>query len=183
MKKSLLLGLSALLLTTISSCSTNSKVSISESSSTSTTKVEKKILVEQPDTKEKLKKFDKLKAFADSLNESSYKTGIGIEDFERYSSENKGNKAFFLAKVIQVIDDPYSDYIRYLGTVTPEKNIYKTVVLEVPKDHVYVKILENDEIRVLVRYRELYQYENTQGLKKSVPLFEIDAYSNVTATE
>ena len=143
-------------------------------------KVEKRILAEQPQNEERDKKYDELSEKTTTLDEASYKTNdVQLETFERYPNENIDQKVFFLVKVFQIIDDPTDENIYYLGFVTPEKDVQKTVLLNIPKDEVYKKILEDDEIRVLARYKDLYEYKNKDGVQKSAPEFYVDLYQIV----
>lgn len=142
--------------------------------------VEKKILAEQPKNQDRDKKYDELSEKTTKLDEASYKSNdVQLETFERYPNENIDQKVFFLVKVFQIMDDPTDDNIYYLGFVTPEKDVQKTVLLTIPKDDVYKKILEDDEIRVLARYKDLYEYENKDGIQKSAPEFYVDLYQIV----
>ena len=162
-------------------CKTDSKNDTSTGTESSVekkeTKSDKIILADQPNSKEKDAKLDKLIEKISSLDEPSYKQStISLEDFERYPNENKEQKVYFLVKIIQQIDDPLNDNIYYLGFVTPEKNVRNTVALQIPKEEVYKKILVDDEVKVLARYKEAYEYKNVQDIQKSAPKFEVDMY-------
>lgn len=177
MKKGILVI--ALLAVILVGCKTETKKDITHNSSTEKieTKSEKVILAEQPNGKEKDAKLDKLIEKITSLDESSYKQStVTLDDFERYPTENKEQKVYFLLKIIQQIDEPLESNMYYLGFVTPEKNVTKTVVLQIPKEEVYKKILVDDEVRVLARYKEAYKYKNNQNIQKSAPKFEVDMY-------
>lgn len=136
----------------------------------------------------KTKNSSSKKKESDSSSESSseekyefdstrYVDKTSLDDLMRAPEQYKGVKQSFVAKVFQVNSDEDEDITQYLATVTPSPDESVTITLLIKNKELTTKILNDDELRVWVRYIKPLEYETVSGATNEVPAFYLDHYN------
>ncbi|MEO1768256.1 hypothetical protein [Candidatus Enterococcus ferrettii] len=106
-----------------------------------------------------------------------YVDNTSLKDLMRDPEIYKGAKQSFVAKVFQVSTDEDEGITQYLATVTPSPDESVTIALLIKNKELETKILEDDELRVWVRYIKPLEYETVSGSTNEVPAFYLDHYN------
>lgn len=137
-------------------------------------------------SKTKTSNSKKNKSFSSSKNVSEstfefdstlYVDNTSLNDLMRNPENYKGVKQSFVAKVFQVSSDEDEGMTQCLATVTPSPDESVTIALLVKSKELETKILEDDELRVWVRYIKPLEYDTVSGSTNEVPAFYLDHYN------
>ncbi|MDT2434953.1 hypothetical protein [Enterococcus avium] len=106
------------------------------------------------------------------VNITDYNTGVTYDNLARNPEDTEGQKVTLSGEIAQVIED--EDFSQYRLAIDGDYD--KMVLIQIPKELLTSRVLENDLITVYGESLGTIDYESTMGGQITIPAVNVDKF-------
>lgn len=106
------------------------------------------------------------------VNIADYNTGVTYDNLARNPEDTEGQKVTLSGEIAQVIED--EDFSQYRLAIDGDYD--KMVLIQIPKELLTSRVLENDLITVYGESLGTIDYESTMGGQITIPAVNVDKF-------
>lgn len=116
--------------------------------------------------------FEEESSVPTEVNIADYNTGVTYDNLARNPEDTEGQKVTLSGEIAQVIED--EDFSQYRLAIDGDYD--KMVLIQIPKELLTSRVLENDLITVYGESLGTIDYESTMGGQITIPAVNVDKF-------